>query len=160
MSVPISSSEDDRRLSPFGRILVAIDGSEASLRAARVAIQMAAVHSLPLTTLYVIDETVIGDITAASGESTDQVRRQLEEKGWHYLEYVSHIARNHGVTCRRLMREGLPHGQIADVVWDFDIDLLVIGRKGLQSSRRAFLDSVTERAIEYAPCSVLIVKSE
>ena len=160
MSVPVSSIQDDHLASPFNRILTAVDGSAASLRAARVAIEMAAVHHLPLAALYVIDEKAVADMASASGESVEQTRTQLEEKGWRYLEHVARMAKNHGVNCERIMREGLPYRQIADVVRDLGVDLIVIGRRGLQSSRRAFLGSVTERAIEYAPCSVLVVKSE
>jgi nucleotide-binding universal stress UspA family protein len=159
MNASLSPVDQDHTLSPFRRILVPIDGSSASLRAGQVAIQMAAVHSLPITLLYVVDEKTIREVVASSGDAMEGVRRRLEEKGWHYLEHVARMAKNQGLTCERLMREGVPQGQIADVVREYDIDLVVIGRKGLQSSRRAFIGSVTERVIEYAPCSVLVIKS-
>jgi nucleotide-binding universal stress UspA family protein len=120
---------------------------------------MASVHELPLTALYVIDEKTVADVAAASGEPVDQVRGQLEEKGWHYLQHVTRMAKNHGVDCERLMRDGLVHRQIADVVRDLGVDLIVIGRGGHQNSGRGSMGSVSEHVIEYSPCSVLVIKS-
>ena len=56
MEVPVESRHDGERLSPFSCILVAVDGSNASLEAAQVAVRMASLHQLPVVALYVVDD--------------------------------------------------------------------------------------------------------
>lgn len=150
----------EERTSPFTRILVPIDGSDASIQAMRTAANMAAVHRLPVIALYVIADKTVDEMMAVTGDSEDAVRRQLEEKGWSYLEHAERIARSYGVTCERMVRRGIPHSQVADVVEDQGADLVVLGEARRQISRRALLGSFTEHVIEYVPCSVLVVKSD
>ena len=120
---------------------------------------MAAFHALPIVAVYVIDDRTVAEVAAVSGETTERVRRKLEAKGWRYLEHVARIAKNHNVECSRIVREGVPHRQIADIVRDNGVDLIVLGQSNRHSSRRTYLGSTTEHVIEYVPCSVLIIKS-
>ena len=162
MEVPISSEGGNQyasaSASPFSRILVPIDGSDASINAAHVAVRMAAVHSLPIIAVYVIDDKSVDEMVSMSGESVENVRRQLESKGRRYLDHVASIAKRFGVQCTRVVRRGIPHAQIADIVRDRGIDLVVLGRAQPQSARRAFIGSTTEHVIDYVPCSVMVVK--
>ncbi|MGC9469307.1 MAG: universal stress protein [Anaerolineae bacterium] len=153
-------SSQVNRVSPFTKILVPVDGSGASVRAARVAIDMASVHHLPTILLYVVDDKNVQEMARQSGESEESVRRQLESKGWSYLEHVTQLAKNHGVSCDRLVRKGIVHAQISNVVRTEGVDLVVIGSRERQKSRRAFIGSLTEYVIEYVPCSVLVVKPD
>jgi nucleotide-binding universal stress UspA family protein len=147
-------------LSPFTRILVPVDGSDASIGAAELAVRMAAVHHLPVIVMYVIDDRTVEEMVAMSGNAEDTVRRQLEAKGYTYLEHIARIAREYGVNCERVLRRGVPHTQIAEIVRKNGIDLIVIGQTRRQSSRRAFFGSLTEHVMEYVPCSVLVAKME
>ena len=95
-----------------------------------------------------------------AGHSTESVRRQLESKGYGYLEHIARMAIDYGVECERVVRQGVPHLQIDEVVRTHRIDLVVMGETRHESSRRALLGGVTEHVIEYVPCSVLVVKPE
>jgi len=160
MEVPISSRGEREALTPFRRILVSIDGSDASIRAANTAIQMAAVHGLPVIALYVVDDRAVEEVVTVSGEAPDTVRRQLESKGWRYLEHVARLAKNYAVACERLVRKGRPYSQIADLVRSRHVDLVVVGESRVQSARRALVGGLTDHVIEHTPCSVLVVKSD
>ena len=143
---------------PFSRMLVPVDGSRASIRAGRIAIRMAAVHSLPVTAVYVVDEKTVSEVAEMSGQSRTAVESELESKGWSYLEHIAQIAKNYGITCNRIVRQGTPYGQIFNIARERKIDLIVIGQTGHHSSQRSVLGSVAERVVEYAPCPVLVVK--
>ncbi|MGC9520337.1 MAG: universal stress protein [Anaerolineae bacterium] len=146
--------------SPFTRILVPIDGSDASIRAGRIAIHMAAIHRLPLTAIYIVDNRAVDEVVATSDETEEAVRRSLEQKGWYYLAHVAGIAKAQGVSCSRVVRRGIPHAQIADVARELGADLIVIGEAQLESARRGLSGTLTARVIQYAHCSVLAVKVE
>jgi nucleotide-binding universal stress UspA family protein len=145
--------------SPFTRILVPVNGSEASIEAAQLALRMAAIHVLPVVVLYVVDDRTVSELVAHSGQAEEAVRRQLETKGYGYLEHIARMARDYGVDCERIVRKGVPHAQVADIVRNYGIDLIVIGETRHESARRAFLGSFTGHVIEYVPCPVLVAKS-
>ncbi len=150
---------DDRPAdSPFSRILVPVDGSEASIEACRMAVRVASAHGLSVTALYVIESETVDKVAVSSGDSRESVRRQLEDKGRRYLDHAANLAGQYGVKCQGVIRQGILHNQIADVARDVGIDLIVIGDSHLQRGRRAIGGRVTERVIEYASCSVLVVR--
>ncbi len=68
MQASLPEANPGGHVSPFSRILVPIDGSDASLRAATVAIRMAAVHALPMLAIYVVDVASLDQVGAASRE--------------------------------------------------------------------------------------------
>ena len=123
-----------------------------------MAVRVASAHELAVTALYVIENVAVDKVAASSGDSRESVRRQLEEKGRRYLDHAANLAGQYGVECQGVIRQGILHNQIADVARDAGIDLIVIGDSHLQRARRAIRGSVTERVIEYAPCSVLVVR--
>ena len=150
--------EDRPTDSPFSRILVPVDGSDASVEACRMAVRVAGAHGLAVTALYVIENETVEKVAASSGDSRESVRRQLDDKGRRYLDHAANLAGQYGVKCRGIIRQGILHNQITDVARDAGIDLVVIGDSHLQRGRRAIGGSVTERVIQYASCSVLVVR--
>ncbi len=144
--------------SPFTHILVPTDGSETSINAGQLAIRIAATHNVPITFVYVVDSTVIDDIAGATSKTAERVRRELEDKGRRYLNYLSHLARGRGLQSDQVVRYGIPHSEIADLAREQGVDLIVIGQVGRRGPRRVLIGSVAERVIEYAPCPVLVVR--
>lgn len=145
--------------SPFGHILAPVDGSESSIHAGRLAIQIAASHNIPITFLYVIDQSAAEEIAGASAMSVGAVCQQWEDKAHNYLGYLSRIADRRGLRAEKVIRHGVPHREIADLAREACADLIVIGlvgEKGIQHPAR--IGAVAERVIEYAPCPVLTVR--
>ena len=143
--------------SPFTHILVPVDGSESSIDAGRLAIQIAATHKVPITFMCVVDSMVAEKIARATSTRIDTACQELEDKGRHYLTYLSRLARNRGLQTDQLVRRGVPHREIADLARDQRVDLIIIGRVGRQGTRRVHIGSVAQRVIECAPCPVLVV---
>jgi nucleotide-binding universal stress UspA family protein len=59
-----------------------------------------------------------------------------------------------------LIRDGEPRSEIESLACQLGVDLIVMGRVGQRGPRRILIGSVTERALEYAPCPVLIVSGK
>ena len=57
-------------------------------------------------------------------------------------------------------RKGNPAEAILDVAEEQGADLIVVGSKGMQGSRRFLLGSVPDKISHHAPCSVLIVRTD
>ena len=144
--------------SPFTHILVPTDGSETSINAGRLAIQIATTHSVPMTFVYVVDSAIADEIAGATSKTAEMVHRELEAKGRRYLDYLSRMARDRGLQADQVVRHGIPHSEIANLAREQGVDLIVIGQVGRHGPRRVLIGSVAERVIEYAPCPVLVVR--
>jgi nucleotide-binding universal stress UspA family protein len=142
---------------PFTHILVPTDGSQNSVQAGRLAIQMASLHNARLTLLYVLDTTIADEIAYVIPKNMEAVKQELETKGRTYLDYLARLAQSSGVKAEQVIRHGTPYSEIADLAREQDVDLIIIGRVGCRGARCALVGSVAERVIEYAHCPVLVV---
>ena len=142
----------------FNHILVPTDGSQPSVAAGRLAIQLAASQRAHITFVYVVDADIVKKITSASSKTTAQIEQELERAGQHYLSYLTRLATDASLTSDQVIRHGVPYGEIESLAREQGIDLIVIARVGQRGPRRILIGSVTERVIEYAPCPVLVVK--
>jgi len=142
----------------FTSILVPTDGSEYSVAAGRLAIELAASYNARLTFVYVLDEAIIGELAQSSQKTRQEIRRELAENGQRYLDYMGRLAQRRGIAADKVLREGTPHVEIVDEARKRSADLIVMGQVGRRGPRRILIGSVAERVIEYAECPVLIAK--
>ena len=142
---------------PFTHILIPTDGSDNSIQAGRMAIQIAAMHHSRVTLVYVVDSATVDEIAGATAKTSAAIRRELEIQGRRYLDYLIRLAGASNVQAEQLIREGTPYREIADLARERDVDLIVIGRVGCRGARCALVGSVAGRVIEYAHCPVLVV---
>jgi nucleotide-binding universal stress UspA family protein len=146
--------------SPFTHILVPTDGSESSIKAGRLAIQIAATHHTPLTFVYVVDSIAAENMAKSTGNALEDVYRELEIKGQRYLEYLPSLARNRGLQTEQIIRRGIPHREIAQLARERHVDLIVMGHVVRRGALRLRSSSLSERLVENdaTPCPVLIVR--
>ncbi len=142
----------------FHHILVATDGSQPSMTAGRLAVQLTALHKARLTFVYVVDDAVAAGLAGASGKEAKRVQSELELSGQRYLDYLSRLASEADLASNQVIRYGVPYREIAALAREQGVDLIVIGQVGSRGPRRILIGSVTERVIEHAPCPVLVVK--
>ncbi|MCR4407182.1 MAG: universal stress protein [Anaerolineae bacterium] len=142
----------------FHHILVPTDGSQPSVAAGRLAIQLAVLHQAQITFIYVVDDAVVEELAGASGRMAQQVRQDLEVTGQRYLSYLARLAADVSLTANQAIRYGTPYSEIESLAREQGVDLIVIGQVGRRGPRRILIGSVTERVIEHAPCPVLVVK--
>jgi nucleotide-binding universal stress UspA family protein len=72
------------------------------------------------------------------------------------LEHALERARARGLKCEAVARQGEPADVICALAAEHDVDLLVIGNKGM--NRRVF-GSVPRSVCQQAPCSVVVAKT-
>jgi nucleotide-binding universal stress UspA family protein len=138
------------------KILIPTDGSECSSRAAEAGISLAKVLGAEIFAVYAIDPIIVEEIT--KGVGTNDIEKELREKGERYLNYVVKSAEKAGLKATAILAEGEPHDQIIHYAKTKGIDLIVMGTYGRRGTKRILIGSVTERVIEYAPCPVLVVR--
>jgi len=144
----------------FRHILVPVDGSEPALAAVRVALRLrAASPDCELTALYVVDKLVLHELIRFSARGEREVGAELEEQAHRYLDFIQAEAARDGATVSVQTRKGDPFEEIIAVATALPADLIVMGHTGRRGTARVLVGSVTQRVLDYAPCPVLVTRS-
>jgi len=138
------------------KILIPIDGSDYSMRAAEYGISIAKMLDAQITVVYVIDQILLDQILKVTDR--EDVERELKKDGQQYINYALGLAEKEGVKDASLLAKGRPFDQIVRLAKEQNMDLIVMGTYGLRGAERILIGSVAERVIEYSPCPVLVVK--
>lgn len=138
----------------YKKILLAGDGSDHSLRAAKEAVKIAkASVDSQITIVFVADHDSAKNEVLHSGSSAEldlQRRKKLQPAE----EAIASAGINYHVEILR----GTPGPAIVDYANKESFDMLVIGSRGLNSLQEMVLGSVSHKVVKRANCPVLIVK--
>jgi nucleotide-binding universal stress UspA family protein len=143
----------------FEKILVAVDGSEQSMRAVEIGISLAKQSRSTLTALYVIHipfgeslyprsiwyKDFIEDINKETSNWIADIYRRGKEKG---VEIESKMKETSESVPAEIVRYAKAEGT----------DLIVVGSRGRSELEKLFLGSVASGVLAYAPCPVLVVR--
>ena len=141
----------------FERILVPIDGSQLSLKAAKQGIYIAKKLESEVVFLYVIDVRMI-ETSSLTGTDQGILRTRLRNVAERYLNEAAKLAEEENIMFQNRIREGLPAEDILKEIEDEKIDLVIMGSKGMSGAHRVIIGSTAEEIVRWSPCPVLIVK--
>jgi nucleotide-binding universal stress UspA family protein len=144
----------------FSKILVAIDGSEASMDAADYAIQMAREYNSELIALHVI----LSDLTIF-GPNPPRHINELKQEAQKYLDKIrekSNLDSNNSdkkIPLRtELIASASAVGGIVGFAEKENTSLIVIGSRGRSGFKKLLLGSVAAGVVTYAHCPVMVIK--
>lgn len=139
----------------FNNILLAVDGSEYALRAARVAANLAnAMNSkvLRVVVAYAPIPAYLGEpnlqdaITARLSEAQQILQKAVEEMGTLSAELYTDTI------------EGDAAESIIQIARTRQSDVIIMGSRGLGRLAGMLLGSTSQKVVAHAPCPVLIVR--
>lgn len=155
----------------ISKILVAIDGSEHSMKAVELAIEMSEKElsnkteddDRGLTALTVLDVSKPRKFLSSFIAAPTYGLRELDEErnaAKQWMDAVRKKAEDKKIPFRSEIIEGLVSAEatIVDYAESHEIDLIVVGTRGRTGFSKVLLGSVASRVVEYAPCSVIVVK--
>ncbi len=134
----------------FKKIVVPIDGSDASLHAAKKAIHLAQNLSAKIIVIHVINRFEIKKYIEISHDEEDVVKKELQEYGFKYLSHVKDLAKTAEVPVELVLAEVIPAEEIVRTSKKENADLIVIGSSGGTGFRRRLLGSTTDRVIRWS----------
>jgi nucleotide-binding universal stress UspA family protein len=148
----------------INRILVTVDGSENSIKAARLGIDLARRRQASLFVLHVIQTPTYTEVAVPGATASPALTRQYIElakkdaKKW--VADVVKEAEDAGLSARGEIIENVPSAvqAITEYASNLKIDLIVMGTRGLTGFRKLLLGSVSNGVVSHAPCSVLVVR--
>jgi 3-phenylpropionate/trans-cinnamate dioxygenase ferredoxin reductase component len=128
---------DQRQQKGYARIMAGTDGSGTATEAARKAFELAVLLGSDEVLLVHVGDPLLGAIA-------------LEQTG---------RAAPGEVTVRPIATEGDPAERLCELAETENVDLIVVGNKGMSGARRFLLGSVPNKVAHYGPTGVLIVKT-
>jgi nucleotide-binding universal stress UspA family protein len=142
----------------FKTIAVGTDGTETADKALGVAIDIAEHYRARLLIFSVYKPVSLKQLELERGDAPDEVQWSIHEREGvdAILARAVHRARAIGLESETVARVGDPSDVICELASEHDVDLLVIGNKGI--SRRV-LGSVPKSIVQHAPCSVVVAKT-
>jgi nucleotide-binding universal stress UspA family protein len=156
----LSTNTKDRTMIGFSKILLAIDGSESSRDAAHYAIELAKSNSADLIAITVLHKSLSSyGLAPAPGETEqDKEKRALKTKEW-FGKFIHEAEANHISFKTELVDTQLSvEATIVEYAEEENVDLIVMGTRGLSGFKRLLLGSVATGVATYATCPVLIIK--
>jgi len=138
----------------YRKILIATDGSEPALHAAKHAIYLAKGLGSAVLVLNVVDT---GEAFHAGVHYAEDLA-ELEQSGAAAVAAVKTLCDEAGVPATTLVARGTPQAAILRAAADEGADLIVLGTVGMSALERALLGSVSEHVLHQARCPVLLVR--
>jgi nucleotide-binding universal stress UspA family protein len=150
-----STTTDASRKAIISKILVAIDGSDASMDAADYTIPISKEYNAELYALHVIR----ADVDLFGPHETSEFMTRMRNEGEKYLNKVKHNANEKNIQIKTEIISSINiAGGIVDYAEENNIDLIVIGTRGSSGFKKLLLGSVASHVVTYAHCPVMVVK--
>lgn len=145
----------------YGKILVPVDGSEASTRGLNEAIRIAKNQGSTLRLVHVVNEYVL-DCTSTAGVYAADLIESLRQGGQTILDLAGSIVQRHGIIPECVLLESIG-GAAADLILEqakeWPADLIVMGTHGRRGLVRLAMGSDAEQVVRAANVPVLLVRS-
>ena len=137
------------------KVLLAYDGSDASKKALKKAIEITSKEKAELVILSVTEPVCPVSITDKECSLFDS---SLRAETKDLLDKIKGEVSKEPVQIKTVVKEGRPAEEIIKFAKDNKMDLVVIGSHGRHGAKKFFLGSVSLRVAEHAPCSVYIAR--
>lgn len=167
------------RMEGFNHILLAFDGSKYSVQALQTAEQLTKWSGARLTVVFVhepsLDHTVTPGVT--TGRDAGLYHTHLgaiptpnegtpSELDHTYLQdnTADKVLNNASVRLSKLTNvdyeilSGKPAAEIIAFAEEQDVDLIIMGNRGLSGIKKLVTGSVSKKVVEEASCSVMVIK--
>lgn len=137
----------------YSHIVLAADGSDNALRAAKHAVALAKLGDGKIEVVYVADfkKAKYEVLHAESNEALEYERRQK-------VRPVEELLIAEAITYEVKILHGDPGPTIVEYVNEQAADLVIIGSRGLNSLQEMVLGSVSHKVVKRVKAPVLVVK--
>lgn len=142
--------------------VVATDGSDQAIEAARRGLSLVSADQVVLVTVVETPAAVTAGLESgfagglATADEIDDAWAAVRAEAQETLDRTT-AALETGAAIEPLMIEGDPGSTLCHVADERDADVLIIGSRGRGAVKRALLGSVSTYVVNNAPCPVVVV---
>jgi nucleotide-binding universal stress UspA family protein len=146
----------------FTNILVALDGSEASLRALIRAVDEAKVWNAKVQATYVVETTLFSLLSTENayetGNTVEIMYRILEKEGEAVLEKAKKYCADQGIAIITHLKQGHAGIEIISLAEQEKSDLIVVGSHGKSNIDRLLIGSVSSFVVTHSKITTMVVR--
>ena len=142
------------------RILLAIDGSEASEAALRSLSRRPWPTGSTVRMLAVVEYVYPAIPEVALTEDFARITQQQLDNAEALIARLSETLAGQPFALEKSIRRGDARTEIVQEAEDWNADLIIVGSHGRTGIKRWVLGSVAESVVRHAPCSVEVVRSK
>jgi nucleotide-binding universal stress UspA family protein len=150
------TAEDDI---PLKRIIVPLDGSDSSFRAAKYAVKIAKMANAEIIFMHAVVNPPYGESRGAGIMITAYIQEAKQAAEMWYMN-AGNMASKEGV--KFMVETILDVASAADSIVNYaeskNADLVVMGTKGRTGLKRLLLGSVASGVVSHAGCPVLVTR--
>jgi nucleotide-binding universal stress UspA family protein len=144
-------------------LLVSTDGSEQADRAVNLAADLAQKYDAKMVLLHIMPDVINGAVPKGIQRYADLERMDLGDAMWSVGEEILHIAKERahqkGVkSVETILDKGSPAPEILKYANEHDVDVIVMGCRGLGHIAGAFLGSVSNKVSHLASQTCITVR--
>jgi nucleotide-binding universal stress UspA family protein len=141
------------------KILVPVDGSKYSEEALKIAIDYAKTKGANICLINVAPYIEGVDLEISASER-ERLNETFTKRADYIVQQACGILTGEDViaTCRHVVASSSIPDAIVDYADKENVDLIIIGSRGLGKSSRFKMGSVASKVVKHAPCSVYVVK--
>lgn len=144
------------------KILVCTDGSEHSQKVLEAASKTAnGCDVAEVAVIHVYDDTPGSRLYATTKEDIvrlNKLEENLKEERKKILSNALNFFQKENIEAYAIFEKGHPSETINRIASEKEVDMIVIGSRGLGGLKKLYLGSVSSAVIQEANCNVLIVK--
>ena len=138
----------------YKHIVLAADGSQNAVRAAKETIKIAS-----MSKDCVVEVVYVADFENAKTEVLHSISKEaLELERRRKINNVEKLLNESEICYKVSILHGIPGPEIVKFANENNVDLLVIGSRGLNSLQEMVLGSVSHKVIKRVNCPALVVK--
>lgn len=135
------------------KILVPVDGSEYSVRAAEYSVSCAQQYNSEVIVLH-CHKPIVGYSMEPDFKT---VKNRILEKADRLLDRFRDMYEKAGVRHREIISDPPPAQAICQIAKEEGIDTIVMGSRGKTDWEGLLVGSVTHKVLQLSPCPVLVV---
>lgn len=149
----------------FGKVLLCVDGSESSMKAADYAVMLAKQNGAQVIALNVIVSQLgyaysAGAFGLITPNTTNEMLEKSKQEAQKWFDDIGKNAVTNGVKFKTEVVASptsvVP--AIVDYAEKHKVDLIVVGTRGRSGFTKLLLGSVASGVVTYASCPVMVVK--
>lgn len=148
----------------FKKILVPLDGSKSAIAALNMACEVAKRFQSQITLLHVASLGTILPMKRFEKTqhiSPDEIQKMItssREAGFSILDQGRQILDDSGIPVKTTLKEGYPTAEIMRIARERNLDLIILGARGVSQIKELRIGRTTEQIVRNAPCSVVVCK--
>jgi len=149
------------RETPFAPILLMVDSSKTATRAARRAVELAAILKCRIYAVTVVDTETLTQLLKGKilvQDEMEEFEADLTISSERYLKLAAKVAEEAGVDMESRLLKGGAHQTILAQQKELNAGLVVLGGFSYSMTKRDLVSKAKQLIIDELSCPVLIVR--